>query len=159
MKIRTKSVRFVKTGMGISSGYAWYKATTLLEDKKLDSCKVLSVSAKKVPVCGNDYCEIGEYESCPKDCTFDFKRCEMQRNRHGEAVMCNGHGMCLLSSDPKCQCFIGYTGDDCEKCAEGFVSNEGDTRCIPGEAFANRPTPEKVANSVFWRQLFNNVHY
>lgn len=43
-----------------------------------------------------------------------------------------GRGVCNDSSGvPTCKCPMGYEGESCEECAEGFQDHDGDGRCLP----------------------------
>jgi hypothetical protein len=46
-----------------------------------------------------------------------------------EGVSCSGHGSC---EDGTCNCDVGYAGDDCSDCADGYVPSGDD--CIPQSA-------------------------
>ena len=53
---------------------------------------------------------------CPGDCPFALVACPVPKGGHP----CSGHGLCL-SAWGSCQCWIGYDGDDCSQCAEGYI--------------------------------------
>ncbi|KAK9917449.1 hypothetical protein WJX75_004476 [Coccomyxa subellipsoidea] len=78
----------------------------------------------RAAICGNQVCEPGERApvdannlGCPGDCPFALVACPAPR---GSNNPCSGHGFCL-SAWGSCQCWIGYNGDDCSQCAEGYI--------------------------------------
>jgi len=109
------------------------------------ACVVTSVLVSRTPNCGNDVCEIGEPlsveatpsdESCPEDCDFSFAYCAFSRGYNGELVPCSGHGICSFANEPSCDCHKGYTGENCEDCAEGFYNViEPLFRCLPRQNY------------------------
>ena len=53
---------------------------------------------------------------CPSDCAFPLVACPAPAG----GVPCSDHGWCA-SAFGACQCWFGYTGDDCSQCAEGYI--------------------------------------
>ena len=53
---------------------------------------------------------------CPGDCAFPLVACPAPAG--GDP--CSDHGWCA-SAFGACQCWFGYTGDDCSQCAEGYI--------------------------------------
>ena len=53
---------------------------------------------------------------CPGDCAFPLVACPAPAG--GDP--CSDHGWCA-SAFGVCQCWFGYTGDDCSQCAEGYI--------------------------------------
>ena len=120
----------------------------LLTKNPTRPCKVERAEPAKLAVCGNGVCEIDETNTCPKDCEYDIELCEMEEDLYSRLVMCNGHGQCSFVNTSSCKCNTGYTGPDCEDCESGFFHLEGDNRCIPGQAIANRPDSEIVPRTL-----------
>ena len=108
-------------------------------------CTPDGLDVSKRPVCGNELCEIGEAKTddeegleivCLDDCPITFKWCSLDRGFGDRLVACSGHGRCLYGSGGQCECFDGYTGDNCEHCTFGFYRlSDTDTRCLPRQNY------------------------
>jgi hypothetical protein len=96
------------------------------------------LSAHMAAVCNNSVCESGERPNvalgvagCPDDCRYPVASCPT-----ANGAACNGVGICASdeSGVATCRCSAarGYSGDACEVCATGFVSDAGS--CIRVEA-------------------------
>lgn len=53
---------------------------------------------------------------CTQDCRFGLALCPTPAG----GGSCSGVGWCL-STQGICQCYLGYAGDDCSLCDEGYV--------------------------------------
>jgi EGF-like domain len=85
---------------------------------------VLSVEGvEMVGVCGNGLCEAGEQQAawstdgadgggCASDCPFRLLLCPVPSGVGSPYLPCGGNGLCLSASGV-CNCFQGYSGDDC----------------------------------------------
>ena len=87
-------------------------------------------------VCGNQVCELGEFlgaeghspgSSCPADCPA-FVGCPTGGALSEPPAVCSGHGQCASSSG-ECRCHVGYIGNDCSSCAEGYASESPGGAC------------------------------
>lgn len=67
---------------------------------------------------------------CPQDCRFGLALCPTPAG----GGLCSGVGWCL-STQGICQCYLGYAGDDCSLCDEGYVRSASCSPCFC------RPTP------------------
>ncbi|DBA71983.1 TPA: hypothetical protein ACH3X2_010728 [Trebouxia sp. C0005] len=84
-------------------------------------------------VCGNLVCEAGERPSsadgsnggCAEDCLMILDQCPIPAG----GTLCSGVGWCL-STQGICQCYLGYAGDDCSSCDEGYVRTTTGGACI-----------------------------
>ena len=56
---------------------------------------------------------------CPGDCAFPLLACPAPAG--GDP--CSDHGWCA-SAFGVCQCWFGYTGNDCSQCAEGYIRSD-----------------------------------
>jgi hypothetical protein len=83
--------------------------------------------------CGNTICEAGELcedlddeDCCIDDCPFIFNDCPVPP---GSDEYCGGRGDCIFLSGA-CNCYedMGYGGEDCSSCNEGFTMVDGE--CI-----------------------------
>ena len=99
----------------ILESYANYKAwetigvpltTTWIENN------MNSTTAQRQSVCGNNICEIGERLTCKKDC-LPYRRCPSD---------CSNRGTCITTTGV-CDCWTGYIGTDCGKCAWNRTKN------------------------------------
>ena len=94
-------------------------------------------------VCGNQVCELGEFlgadghspaSSCPADCPA-FVGCPVGTVTSPDGsvsdpdAVCSGHGQCASSSG-ECRCHVGYTGNDCSSCSEGYASETPGGPCV-----------------------------
>ncbi|KAL3138790.1 hypothetical protein ABBQ32_005632 [Trebouxia sp. C0010 RCD-2024] len=84
-------------------------------------------------ICGNLVCEAGERPTttnganggCTQDCRFGLALCPTPAG----GGSCSGVGWCL-STQGICQCYLGYAGDDCSLCDEGYVRSVDGKACI-----------------------------
>ena len=53
---------------------------------------------------------------CAEDCLMILDQCPIPSG----GTLCSGVGWCL-STQGICQCYLGYAGDDCSSCDEGYV--------------------------------------
>ena len=53
---------------------------------------------------------------CAEDCLMILDQCPIPAG----GTLCSGVGWCL-STQGICQCYLGYAGDDCSSCDEGYV--------------------------------------
>ncbi|KAK3270624.1 hypothetical protein CYMTET_20985, partial [Cymbomonas tetramitiformis] len=81
----------------------------------------------RVAVCGNSVCENREHcaegqlpsTCCQQDCPiYSMKTCPSTNT-----LSCSGNGVCQPSGG-SCECYMGYTADDCDTCAGATYHNE-----------------------------------
>eukprot|EP00210_Caulerpa_lentillifera_P008402 g8014.t1 len=114
-----------------------------------DSCPLIALEASRRPICGNRFCEIGEpiirtngeeandnqenNNTTPcSDCDFAFEFCPLSRGYRNISVPCSGHGRCLFAETAVCDCYTGYTGDNCDECSmEYYRIDEPNFLCLP----------------------------
>ncbi|GMH42184.1 hypothetical protein BSKO_10103 [Bryopsis sp. KO-2023] len=96
----------------------------------------------RVPTHGNNMCEIGEMSGVPgfgkenpfefrQDCRHEFTACPAPNGNFtviGDG-MCSGNGKCMFASGGICDCFVGYDGVACDRCAANWFERNG--RCHP----------------------------
>eukprot|EP00803_Ostreobium_quekettii_P008332 evm.model.scf_1966.1 EVM.evm.TU.scf_1966.1 scf_1966:724-5250(+) len=99
---------------------------------RLAAVEVSSIVARGQ--CGNGLCEWGEgpdtrcaasdpacrERGCAQDCPFPWIPCPEAPADNGQLAACSGRGKCYHASG-KCDCYTGYTGDKCDKCASGWI--------------------------------------
>uniref|UniRef100_A0A061QYW1 Laminin EGF-like domain-containing protein n=1 Tax=Tetraselmis sp. GSL018 TaxID=582737 RepID=A0A061QYW1_9CHLO len=115
----------------IGSAITVAKAKAILNDaaQRAEASNGMSLSAvvdvNRSGVCGNDVCENGEMNSCPKDCGLTEPSTPPRQGSTCPSVggrVCAGRGTC---SSGQCVCNTGYSGADCNSCAEGYEKNTG----------------------------------
>ena len=62
---------------------------------------------------------------------------------------CSGHGDCLGASGT-CRCYVGYGGDDCVACTQGYVAVRGSCVFLPGAMVSCRDGVRN-GNEEVWR--------
>ena len=140
-------ITFCRTNISETSGFIHFRVESVLRNKKVRrDCRIQGMTTQKLPICGNGVCETGETEMCPRDCDFHIQMCEIDRGLFNQPVMCSGHGLCSFADTAACSCFTGYTGKNCERCAQGFFRVGNDSRCIAGQAFAIKDFPEETTS-------------
>lgn len=100
-----------------------------------------SVMLARTSVCGNSLCEFGE--SCPDgdkscestacavDCPLPRLQCPSGSNSSGILAPCSGNGACRTSTGT-CECFRGYSGASCARCAPNFLKTRNLCVFLPG---------------------------
>jgi hypothetical protein len=123
-------------------------------------------TVQTVVVCGDNVCAPGEPVvknspstslTCGQDCPIVLGSCDAPGgNDVGDStVPCGGYGTCNLAA-LTCNCFVGYAGDACGYCAEGYVRNQNKCDVVvsavlavsdpPAPPAANTPNPNRVRN-------------
>lgn len=132
------------TNVALTTGFINWKIRQEIARRELvERCSISDVTIKKQPVCGNGYCEIEEYKTCPEDCDFTMDLCEFNEGLFDQEVMCNSHGRCSFANTSFCDCYAGYEGENCEICSPGFFG-VSDSRCIVQQPFLNKPDPPSL---------------
>lgn len=126
----------------VSAAFAMEATNFILDNPQ---CNFNNFVPTKQPVCGNGLCEVGETPSninedkdleCPQDCKFNFDWCDLTVGFDGSSLPCRGHGTCSFANVANCECFEGYSGDQCQSCSSGFDTLfDGDTRCFPRQNY------------------------
>lgn len=111
-------------------------------------CPFSVLRASRSPDCGNGVCEIGEpiitsnvegnegEGACAEDCDFIFDFCAVSRGYRNTSVACSGHGRCLFAGNASCDCYEGYTGDNCNECSSGHYRIDTlNFRCLPRQSY------------------------
>ncbi|BDA45042.1 probable disintegrin and metalloproteinase with thrombospondin motifs at N-terminal half [Coccomyxa sp. Obi] len=115
---------------------------------------VRTTYAGRTGICGNGLCEVGERTAvglqngtCPQDCPIAHMACPSS-----PAGQCSAKGRCY-SNTGLCDCFVGYSGAACDRCASGYMSIG--SNCVPvypllaqtGPAPAPAPMPHKETSA------------
>jgi len=119
-------------------------STVINSTTSSDGCAVMDLrSVERLPVCGNGVCEVGEAVgssgsssqrgfACPEDCpiSFDYNCPTASENSSvgHQDEMCSGNGRCLYAEVGRCDCYAGYEGAACDRCAMGFMVFNG--KCV-----------------------------
>eukprot|EP00210_Caulerpa_lentillifera_P003869 g3696.t1 len=131
--------------------------STLVNRSDGNPCSIIRTSnAIKVPVCGNNICEIGEASSssinnpnsCPQDCTLTITSCSSRKSTGvvGRTdTLCSGNGVCFYAQNGTCGCFNGYTGEACDQCSDGF--HPFNQLCVPRQWLPEIPVESCVTPS------------
>eukprot|EP00803_Ostreobium_quekettii_P008984 evm.model.scf_536.2 EVM.evm.TU.scf_536.2 scf_536:20506-30592(+) len=117
------------------------------------TCSITDLlSFARLPVCGNGVCEVGEAAgsdgsgsrkgySCPEDCPVSFDYDCPTTSGYGtvgrKGEMCSGHGRCLYAEVGRCDCYSGYEGEACDRCALGLMPFKG--KCVLRTGGAKQP--------------------
>lgn len=153
MKKNTRLVDFIVTGaMASTSSIRDLISTGAAgpNGASSDPCTAREIKTiRRAPTHGNNVCEIGEMPGLPGfgiknpfkfelDCHHEVAVCPTPDSNSTIVVgrgMCSGNGVCMLASSGICDCFVGYDGAACDRCAANWFERNG--RCHPRQKQAN----------------------